>query len=340
MPDYIGEAVDQLVTIEVKNRGGPHGILAPLYKAARQTCADGRPLTAVIAERLISTIKPGDTVFIVTGAGYVPTMEKGESDGPPGAAALARVLHKGLGAVPVFVVEHNHVDVMSAAATALGLGLRPFEQARANRLGAAFAVAPRSQGEVSAWLDSIVAQMKPVAVIGVERLSPGKDGAIYAAKGLPLSGPNAINEGLIDISEVMPVAKQAGALTIGIGDHGNELGFGTIYDTVVQTMPHGEKLATTVAADLVLPAMTSNWGSYGIEAVLAFLLGRPDLMHGPQMEERMLRRIFEAGVLEASGFTAEFLVDGLDGETSVSLVQMLGNIVRKNLEKPVGYAGR
>lgn len=339
MPDYIGQAIDQLITIEVKNRGGPHGILAPLYRAARERFG-GRPLSMLIAERLQSTIKPGDTVFIVTGAGYVPTMEKGESDGPPGAAALARVLQKGLGAVPVFVVETNHVAVMSAAATAAGLGLRPFKQARDQRLGAAFAIAPTTQDEIPSWIETIVAEMKPVTLIGVERLSPGKDGAIYAAKGLPLSGPNAINVGLIDISEVMPAAKRAGALTIGIGDHGNELGFGTIYDAIIKTMPHGEKLATTIAADLVLPAMTSNWGSYGVEACLAFLLGRSELMHPPEMEERILRRIFDAGVLEASSFSAEFLVDGLDGETSVSLVQILGNIVRKNLEKPVGYAGR
>jgi len=339
VPDYIGEAVDQLITIEVKNRGGPHGILAPLYKAAR-ALHGGRPLTALIAEALKARIKPGDTVFIVTGAGYVPTMEKGESDGPPGAVALARVLYKGLGAVPVFVVEANHVDVIAAAATAAGLGQRKFEHARDQRLGAAFAIAPTTQDAVPGWIEGIVAQMKPAAVIGVERLSPGKDGAIYAAKGLPLSGPNAINEGLIDISAVMPAAKAAGALTIGIGDHGNELGFGTIYDTVVATMPHGEKLATTVSADLVLPAMMSNWGSYGIEACLAFLLDRPELMHTPDMEERILRRCFEAGVLEASSFSAEFLVDGLDGETSIALVQILGNIVRKNLEKPVGYAGR
>ena len=56
------------------------------------------------------------------------------------------------------------------------------------------------------------------------------------------------------------------------------------------------------------------------------------------MEERILRRCF-AGV-EASAFSADFLVDGLDGETSVSIVQILGNIVRKNLETPAGYAGR
>ncbi len=41
----------------------------------------------------------------MTGAGYEPTLPKGESDGPPGAASLARILYRGLGAVPVFVNE-------------------------------------------------------------------------------------------------------------------------------------------------------------------------------------------------------------------------------------------
>ena len=339
MPDYFGETVDQLVTIEVKNRGAPFGILRPLYEAARRKHG-GRPLTILIAEALNSRVKPGDSVLIVTGAGYVPTMEKGESDGPPGAAALARALHKGLGAVPVFVVEDNHVDVMRAAAMAAGLGLRSFAEASDQRLGGAILAAPADQADIPAWIDATVAETRPAALIGVERLAPGRDGAIYAAKGLPLSGPNAINEGLIDISDIMPAAAKAGALTVGIGDHGNELGFGAIYDAVVDIMPHGDKLATPIAADLVLPAMTSNWGAYGVEACLAFLLDRPELMHAPEMEERILRRCFDAGVLEAAGFTADFLVDGLDGETSVSVVQILGNIVRKNLEKPAGYAGR
>lgn len=339
MPRIMGETVDQLVTLEIKNRGMPHGILRRLYDAARRHAGD-QPLTMAIAERLQKTISPGDTVLIMTGAGYVPTMEKGESDGPPGAVALARILQKGLGAVPVYVCEPNHADVIVAASHAIGVAVRPFAQARGQRLGAAIATSPSDQAGVAAWAGSLLAEMQPKVVIGTERLGPGKDGAVYAAKGLPLSGPNAINEGLIDISEVMVRAQAGGALAIGIGDHGNEIGFAAIYDTVVESMPHGEKLATTVSSDIVLPAMCSNWGCYGIEACLAYLLGRPELMHGPADEERVLRRSFEAGVLEATYFSAEFLVDGLDGETSASVVQILGNIVRKNLEQPLGYAGR
>ena len=40
MPDMVGEAVDRLITIEAKNRGMPHGILQPMYEAARQAAGN------------------------------------------------------------------------------------------------------------------------------------------------------------------------------------------------------------------------------------------------------------------------------------------------------------
>lgn len=339
MPRIVGETVDQLITLEIKNRGMPHGILGKLYQAARAHAGD-RPIAMAIAETLQARCKAGDVVLVLTGAGYLPTMPKGESDGPPGAVALARALHRGLGVVPIYVCEPNHADVICAASQAIGVSVRTLGHAIDQRMGAGLVTCPPAQSGIADWTRRLLDDAKPVAVIGTERLGPGRDGAVYAARGLPLSGPNAINEGLIDISGVMVDAAKRGALTVGIGDHGNEIGFGAIRDAVVAAMPHGEKLATVVGADLVLPAMCSNWGCYGIEACLAFLLQRPDLMHGPDVEERVLRRAFDAGVLEASYFSAEFLVDGLDGETSVSVVQILGNIVRKNLEPPAGYAGR
>jgi hypothetical protein len=336
--DHAAEAIDQLVTLDIKNAGGPRGVLRPLYEAAR-AIARG-PVAAAIADALLARVKPGEVVFLLTGAGYMPTMPKGESDGPPGAAALARILHRGLGAVPVFLVEPHHAEVMAAAATASALSLRPLKEALETRMGAAIAASPATQPEADAWMRDIVAQLKPSAVIGIERLAPGEDGAIYAAKGLPLSGPDGINTGVTDIAGVMVAAGEAGALTVGIGDHGNEAGFGSVRETTIAVMPHGAKLATTVRADFVFPAANANWGSYAVEAALACRLGDAALMHSPATEERVLRRCFEAGVLEAMSFSAEYLVDGLEGETSVAVVQILGNIVRKHLEAPRGYAGR
>lgn len=41
-----------------------------------------------------------------------------------------------------------------------------------------------------------------------------------------------------------------------------------------------------------------------------------------------------AGGLEAAHCSTNFLVDGLEGERSMAVVQLLGNIVRRNLEPP------
>ena len=63
-----------------------------------------------------------------------------------------------------------------------------------------------------------------------------------------------------------------------------------------------------------------------------YLLKRPELIHSPAQEERILRACLDAGGLEAMYCTTEFWCDGLDGETSMACMQFLSNIVRKNLE--------
>lgn len=331
MPDLVGEAVDRLITLEAKNRGMPHGILQPLYDAARKV-AGGRPLTMLAAEGLKKALNKGDTVFVMTGAGYAPTMPKGESDGPPGAAAIARILYRGLGAIPVFVNEANHADPIIASSEAAGLMVKTFEEARDRHLGAVVVNAPTNEAEVPAWVDKIFAEMKPKALISAERLGPGKNGIVHSATAMPLQGQGAQFMGCVDISAVVDRANAEGIFTVGIGDHGNEIGFGTIWDTVAKVMPKGDQMATVTKTDIVIPAMMSNWGCYGVEACLAFLLKRPELMHSPALEERILRACLDNGGLEAMYCTTDFFVDGLDGESSMACVQLLGNIVRKNLE--------
>jgi hypothetical protein len=332
MRDLCGEAIDQLITIEAKNPGMPHNVLRPMYQAARKLVGD-RPISMVAAERLVDTLKRSDTVLVLTGAGYAPTMPKGEDDGPPGAASLARAIYKGLGAVPVFACEACHVDPIVASSEAAGLMVKDFADARDWNLGAAVAVAPKKQPEIAAWVASIFDTMKPKAVIATERIGPGKSGIMHSATALPLQGSNSrFREEAVDISPLVTEANRRGLLTIGLGDHGNEVGFGAIWDTVAATMPKGEILGTVVPTQVLLPAMMSNWGCYGIEAALAYLLRRPELLHSPAQEERIVRACLDAGGLEAIYCTTEFWVDGLDGETSMACMQFLSNIVRKNLE--------
>ncbi|HEV7263987.1 MAG TPA: glutamate cyclase domain-containing protein [Falsiroseomonas sp.] len=332
MPDITGEAIDQLITIEAKNRGMPHNVLRPMYLAARRLVGD-RPISMVAAERLKAALQPHDTVIILTGAGYAPTMPKGESDGPPGAASLARALYKGLGAVPVYVNEACHADPVVASSHAAGLMVKSFEEARDWRLGAAMEVGPADQAAMPAWVEEVLARIRPKAIVSTERLGPGADGYMHYATALPLQGPDkACLADVVDISAVVTEARKRGILTIGIGDHGNEIGFGAIREAVVQAMPKGEVLCTTVATDILLPAMMSNWGCYGIEAALAWLLRKPELLHSPAQEGRIIRACLDAGGLEAMYCTTDFVVDNLAGETSIAVLQFLKDIVGKNLE--------
>jgi hypothetical protein len=178
MLDMVGEAVDRLITIEAKNRGMPHGILQPMYDAARKA-AGNKPVTMAAARGLKKHLGKGDVVFIMTGAGYEPTMPKGESDGPPGAASLARILYRGLGAIPVFVNEECHADPIIASSEAAGLMVKPFDQARDRHLGAAIVNAPTQQSKIKAWVAKLYADYKPKAVVSTERL--GADGNVHMA---------------------------------------------------------------------------------------------------------------------------------------------------------------
>jgi len=81
-------------------------------------------------------------------------------------------------------------------------------------------------------------------------------------------------------------------------------------------------------------AAVSNWGAYGIEANLAMLLGRNDFQHTVDEAAGIIHRCLEAGGLEAMFCTQRFYVDGIAGESSVSLVQMLREMVRVYLEEP------
>jgi hypothetical protein len=91
VPDIIGEQIDRLVTLELKNRGMPHDFLRHLYDATLEE-GGGRSLCMRAAEGLVERVAEGDVVFLVTGAASPPMMPKGESDAPPGAVALARAV--------------------------------------------------------------------------------------------------------------------------------------------------------------------------------------------------------------------------------------------------------
>ncbi|HZT95857.1 MAG TPA: glutamate cyclase domain-containing protein [Chloroflexota bacterium] len=330
----MAEYVDRLITVEMRNRGMPADKIRHLYDAARADA--GAPLAFRAADGLVRAIARHEPVLIVTGAGSGPLIPNGENDGPVGAATLARALQLGLGALPILVCEQHHLGPIVASCHAAGIELRPLEVALATRIGGAAAIAPTEQAEVSSWAHRLFDELDPSAVIAIERLGPNEKGIIHGATGLSDWGP------LVDLSPLFEIAAARGVLTVGVGDAGNEIGFGRIVGAVRSIQPYGAAcqcpcgagMATVVSTDVLVVAAVSNWGAYGIEACLAMLLERADLVHDPNDARRIILRCLESGGLEAMHCTRRFYVDGIRGEVSVNVVQMLREMVRIYLEEP------
>jgi len=331
----VAEYVDRLVNIEMRQMGGlPRGATNTLYEAPRRIHKE--PLTYLAASRLIEAVKPKDCVIIATGAGVAPWLPKGETDGPLGAAALARSIDLGLGGKPVLVGESRCVPPIAATVEAAGLlvaddvlfGQRDHvAQVREYPLG-------EKQGE--AFAKELLEKYSPKAIITVEKHGPSASGKYHSIMGVGRSPDSVAN-----VKFLVEAATEKGILTIGIGDGGNEIGFGNIYDDVKKIQKYGPKcqcpcgavIATVTKAEVLVAAAISNWGAYGIAAMLAFLLRNPALLHDKDTEYRMLEASIRAGAMDGLYTNLSMFVDGVSCETQLSLITMLREIVTNGLSE-------
>jgi hypothetical protein len=126
---------------------------------------------------------------------------------------------------------------------------------------------------------------------------------------------------------------------VGVGDGGNEIGCGLIYEATRRIMPAGircqcpcgDGIATVVATDALVIGSTSNWAAYGISACLAFLLSDPTLLQDAVTERRVIEQCALAGATDGMSGMAVPWVDGTNLEVQQALVTMLGMIVSNGL---------
>lgn len=324
LTDTVCSSLDRLATVEMRISDYSRGVPAKLYGAARQAMGD-RALSRVAAELILDTARAGEAVFITTGAGDPVFLPAGETDGPPGVVALASAIRLATGAVPVLLTEAHYVDNLSATARAGGLALRSFETAAKVPGGAV--VLPLSCGddaaeEAATYLD----RYHPTLVISIEKIAPAADGKAYTASGSP------VNEDYRAKAEHLFTGARARHIpSLGIGDNGNEIGFGRIRDAVIAHKPRGATLATVAETDVIFPANVSNWGAYATAAALAFLTGRPDVLHSPETERRMIEACVAADGVDGSTGRQILAVDGAPVDASIAVVTLMQTIVRNGL---------
>lgn len=334
MPRIIADAIDRLISVEMRFAGElPRGVIRPLYDAARAVQA-GEPLVYLAARRLLDRVARRDVVVVVTGSGSRFGLHKGETDGPLGAASLGRVLDFGLGARTVFVCDEPHRDPIVATVEAAGLSVIDAERFERRPHTALVETHPPGREAGERFAGDLLDRFRPAAVVFIEKTGPNAKGVHHTILGTA-KDPAETGHAFF----LADLARQRGIATIGVGDGGNEIGNGLIYEAVRKIQPYGARcrcpcgdgLATVTATDVLVSASVSNWGAYGIAAQLAYELKDPELFQTEEVEDFMLRRCVAAGGTDGAYAAQVLRVDGTSARTQRALVAMLREIVENGL---------
>jgi len=339
--EKVADDIDRLITLDINRRG----VIKILHQAARDKLKN--PLVLAASKALADRVSPGSVVLIATGWPDRPwiTPEIGELDGPPGAALLARNLHRTLGAVPLFLIEEELQPAMHATARAAGFAVLPPDKAieafhsPAPLHAASVLSFPKDNASARKESERLIQIYSPKAVISVEKGSANEKGVIHNARGMDTS------EYMAKVDELVKASRKEGIVTIGIGDGGNEIGMGTIAETVKAHVPYGTRcscpcgagIAPAVPTDVLVTSSVSNWGCYGIAACMAVLKSQADALHDEAMELRTLREAADAGLIDGNTGYVDPGADGISANTHAAVITVLRQVVNNALS-PAGLA--
>ena len=239
-----------------------------------------------------SSLLAGRRVVITTGF-YILRSGVIETDGPLGAVQLADALVS-LGKEVVLAVDDHAGPIISAIAGDLPIITLP----------------PGDSPE----LRRIVTE-ETTHLAAIERPGRAADGGYYNMRG------EELNDHVAAMDELF-IAPRRGYVTVAVGDGGNELGMAAVSDKIRLHVPNGERISCHTAADLCIYAGVSNWGAYGLCAMLSILTGRCLLPKPSQIVEK-LESLVAAGAVDGVLLSRTMTVDGLPLEYERETVQLL-----------------
>lgn len=318
----VGENLDQLSTLDMRG----DEVSRVLHRAARRL--QGTSLTLSAARLLWDRVDRGDRVLILTG--FLSPKPYPETDGLIGSAVLAAALERARGAVPVFVCEREVVGPLLAALRASGLNGVPrlIDLEGIPHVAAVleFPAEPDAAKPASVELADMI---KPAVCIAIERPGANPRGEYHYAMGKNVTSDIS----RIDLLYTELAAR--GVATIGIGDFGNELGMGAIYETIRSETPAGAECgcgcgggtACATPADVTVVASVSDWGAYAIAACLSYLARDPQVLVARDVYRRIIDDTVRAGAIDGPSRYAVPYIDGIDDGFNSALLEVMRGAV-------------
>ena len=232
----------------------------------------------------------------------------GETDGPPGALAVGRTLVE-LGWDVVTVACRTTDAVVRALLEDVGPVEAADDAGRASKEGC----------------EALRQKYSPDLVVAIERPGLTADGRLMSMRGEDITGVAAALDPLM-----------RAPLTVAVGDGGNEIGMGALAP-YLQAKGLIPGVSVTRAAHLLL-ADVSNWGAYGLVAMLDLVTGRDTLPYGPT-EAGWIERLVDAGAVDGMTRSNTAMVDGHSMEVNAQILVRLHEIVER-FRRTAGAAWR
>lgn len=249
-----------------------------------------------------------------------------ETDGPPGAMAIAKCC-LALGYKVTLVTDDSNEVVFAAAAepylNQMQLEIFPAEMSMEDEI--------RLKALATSSCDLIVS---------CERAGPAEDGICRTMRGIDMNDKKLI----APLHKIVDLARSENLQNptpyIAIGDGGNELGMGKVIDIIHDKIPNGKLIGAVTAADYLIAASVSNWGGYALCAACAVLMNQysgDEQEQEPQWGEKcipsvqdeieLLNRCVAVGCRDGVSGLMEATVDGMPLETSMKCLEQLRNVL-------------
>ena len=238
------------------------------------------------------------SVLIVTGF-YVNGIA--ETDGPPGALALARGL-KQLGC-DVHLVSDRYC-------------LPLFDDGVKNEFKLIeFPITDETKSQQIAT--SLLDEIRPDLLISVERCGQTHQGYYRNMRSVDIT-PYTARLDYLFLGQPH---------SIGIGDGGNEIGMGLLYDQIA-AVPELIAEPTTTATARLLISTVSNWACYGLLAALSEQSGR-NLLPSVEEQRSVLHAMVARGSTNGMSGLPENKVDGFDEDVNDAILDELHGYLRE-----------
>lgn len=241
--------------------------------------------------------------LIITGF-FVVEAGAAETDGPMGAAVLGRAL-KTLGKRVLIATDWRCRGVTEAASFALK-GPKVF-----------IASKPKH-----------ILKFNPDLLIFIERPGRARDGRYYNMRGIDITDVTDPLDDALSLAEDFSLKVRS----LGIGDGGNEAGMGNFLQKLALSAPEFGRCLSVVKSDGAIACDVSNWGCYGLVALLSCLL-KKDLLHDEEEELHMMLAMLDAKALDGKTLERSPFVDGLPLSLSQEVVSRLRELIQRYIKE-------